>query len=381
MVELGPKGRSKMPLPSTSSTLPSVVLDHLSKAREACVAAVENYNKPGRAFRTRTYTILMVIAWTALFHAIFHRRGKKPWYVERDTGPPVEFKRIDGDPCHWDLATCVRRYYLSDNPPQRKNLEFMVRLRNKIEHRDHPELDPALYGECQAMLMNFEELLTSKFGKHYAISGQLGLALQFSILRPDAQKEAIHRLQSSSATDLIDFIRHFRGDLPREVVESSSFSLRVFLVPKLANRQNSADLAVEFVPFDPTRPEQMDQKKKVAALLKEKHVPVASSGLIKPGEVVARLGECLPFRVTMHTHTRAWKTYNVRPRTDSEKPHETASKYCLYDQLSKSYGYTQAWVKHLCEKLRDPQEYERVTGAEPVRRDQDGPEVAKPEIV
>ena len=33
----------------------------------------------------------------------------------------------------------------------------LVALRNKIEHRDHPELDPALYGECQATLMNFEE--------------------------------------------------------------------------------------------------------------------------------------------------------------------------------------------------------------------------------
>ena len=55
--------------------------DHLAKAKDACLAAVTNYNRPGTAFRTRTYTVLMVIAWTALFHAIFHRRGKKPWYV------------------------------------------------------------------------------------------------------------------------------------------------------------------------------------------------------------------------------------------------------------------------------------------------------------
>ena len=65
----------------------------------------------------------------------------------------------------WDLAECVRRYYLGNNPPQRANLEFMIRLRNKIEHRDHPELDPTLYGEYQAMLMNFEELLASEFGE------------------------------------------------------------------------------------------------------------------------------------------------------------------------------------------------------------------------
>lgn len=77
-------------------------------------------------------------------------------------------------------------------------------------------------------------------------------------------------------------------------------------------------------------------------------MPVASSGLMKPGEVVERLRECLPFRVTMHTHTRAWKDYKVRPGSGSTRPQETVSRYCLYDDLSKSYGYTEAWVEHLC---------------------------------
>ena len=378
--KVGIKRQPQMSAPRTSATLPQVVRDHLAKAREACVAAVENYNKPGRTFRTRTYAMLMVVAWTALFHAIFHRRGKKPWYVEDDTGSRIKYKKIDGDPWHWDLAECVRRYYLGNNPPQRANLEFMVRLRNKIEHRDHPELDPALYGECQAMLMNFEELLTSEFGEHHAVSGQLAVALQFSILRPDAQAEALRRLQSSSATDLLDFIRQLRGGLPREVVESSSFSLRVFLVPKLANREESADLAVEFVRYDPTRPEEIEGMRRVAALIKDRQVPVASSGLMKPSEVVGRLAECLPFRVTMHTHTRAWKTYTVRPGSDSERPEKTDSRYCLFDDLSKSYGYTEAWVDYLCEKLGDSREYERVTGAPPLPKDSDGSEEANPEL-
>lgn len=363
-----------MSLPGNSLTLPQVVADHLAKAREACVAAVENYNKPGRAFRTRTYAILMVVAWTALFHAIFHRRGEKPWYVESGAGSRIKYKKIDGEPSHWDLAECVRRYYLGDNPPQRANLEFMVRLRNKIEHRDHPELDPVLYGECQAMLMNFEEVLTHEFGEHHAVSGQLAVALQFSISRPNAQEESLRRLQSSNATDLLDFIRQFRGDLPREVMESSSFSLRVFLVPKLENREDSADIAVEFVRYDPACPEDMADLRKVVALIKDKHVPVASSGLMRPSEVVEKLEECLPFQVTMHTHTRAWKAYKVRPRTDSTRPQETDSQYCLYDVLSKSYGYTDAWVMYLCEKLSDSREYERVTGVKAVLKDSDRPE-------
>ena len=59
--------------------LPQPVKENLSKARDAALAAVEIYNKPAIDFRAGNYIVLMVIAWTALFHAIFYRRGTKPW--------------------------------------------------------------------------------------------------------------------------------------------------------------------------------------------------------------------------------------------------------------------------------------------------------------
>ena len=129
-----------MALQSSPPQLPQVVADHLAKAKDACLAAVTNCNKPGIAFRARTYTVLMIIAWTALFHAVFHRRGRKPWYVAEGTGPNVRYKSIDGEPKHWELTEALRRYYGGDNPPERKNLEFMVALRNRIEHRGHVAL-------------------------------------------------------------------------------------------------------------------------------------------------------------------------------------------------------------------------------------------------
>ena len=74
-----------------------------------------------------------------------------------------------------------------------KNLEFIICLRNKIEHRNFPELDPALYGECQSMLMNFEGLLVKEFGEKYALAETLSVSLQFSALRPEAQERAIKK--------------------------------------------------------------------------------------------------------------------------------------------------------------------------------------------
>jgi Domain of unknown function (DUF3644) len=56
----------------------------------------------------------------------------------------VRYVKIDGDPKHWELSECLKQHYGDKNPPERRNLEFLIGLRNKIEHRHLPELDPAL---------------------------------------------------------------------------------------------------------------------------------------------------------------------------------------------------------------------------------------------
>ena len=345
--------------------LPRLVQQHLEKARSSALAAVEIYNKPGISFRTRTFVILMVVAWTALFHAVYFRNKRRPWYVRSGSGRGIRYHYRDGDPVHWDLAMCVKSYWRGQQPPERKNLEFMIGLRNKIEHRDHPELDPALYGECQAMLVNFEDFLCREFGDEMALSDQLGVALQFSSLRPKQQQAALRKLQGQGVSDLLEYIRTFRVGLPAEILESSRYSLSVFLIPKIANRNSAADLAAEFVPYDSSKPEEMENLRRIAALVKDRHVPIASKGLLRPGLVVDRVNELLPFEITMNVHTDAWKHYAVRPSAGSQHREKTKSQYCIYDTLAETYGYTEAWVKFLSTKLRDPQEYHRVTKRHP----------------
>jgi len=319
--------------------------------------------------RTRTYNILMVIAWTSLFHAIFYKRKVKPWYA-RNIGRAKRYQWVNGAPKHWALAECLRQYFKDNNPPERKNLEFMNQLRNKIEHRNQPELDPALYGECQAMLMNFEELLTNEFGEEHALTDTLAVSLQFSALRQKEQELALRKLQSSATRDVLAFMQKFRASLPPEVIDSSKYSLKVFLLPKLANRESAADLAVEFVPYDPSKPDEMKKLRKVTAMIKEKRIPVVGEGLMKPGDVVQRLKSLLPYEVSMHTHTMAWKYFKVRPKSGDKHPERTQEKYCFYDQLAGVYGYTEAWVAFLKKRLSDAKTFRKVSGQEPIKKHQ-----------
>lgn len=344
---------------------PQRVRQYIQKAQDAAIGAVDNYNRPGRSFRTRTFALLMVVAWTSCFHAIFYARNVKPWYVKSGSGKGTRYDRADGEPKHWDLSECIKQYWGGDNPPERANIEFFLGLRNKIEHRHHPELDPALYGECQAMLMNFEDLLISEFGPETALLDQVGVALQFSALRPHQQEEALRRLQSTALSDVRDYIETFRAGLAPEILGSSQYSLRVFLIPKLENHPTAADLSVQFVPYDADNPEAMEDLRAITALIREKSVPVASKGLLKPSAVVARVQERLPFRFNQDTHTRCWRYYEVRPQADSERPENTKPEFCVYDEFAKGYGYKESWVKFLCRKLSDASEYKAVTGKAP----------------
>ena len=67
--------------------LPQSVKNNIEKCRAAAIAAVDVYNRPGPRFRTAHYIILIVLAWTALFHAMFYRKYIKPWYKKKGKEP------------------------------------------------------------------------------------------------------------------------------------------------------------------------------------------------------------------------------------------------------------------------------------------------------
>jgi|SRR6516162_990098 len=63
-------------------------------------------------------------------------------------------------------------------------------------------------------------------------------------------------------------------------------------------------------------------------------------------------------RFNVSVHSACWKKYGVRPSAGDPNPERTDYKYCVYDKMHNDYGYTQAWVDFLVEKLRDKNEFE-----------------------
>ena len=263
--------------------LPILTKSNLEKCQAAAIAAVDFYNRPGPRFRTAVYVVLIVMAWQAFFHAYFYRQNQKPWYKSRKSKykKGVRYEKIDGEPKHWDLAKCLLKYFRDRHSSERKNLEFLLGLRNKIEHRNLPELDTILFGECQAALMNLEDYLVREFGLQYGLEESLSLSLQISRAKPVEQKKAIHTL-AGGAKSVIDYIQQFRGGLTDDILNDYGYSYRVFLVPKIANRENVADAAVEFIHIDETDEEQRTYLDRLNVLIKERKILIANLDKMKP---------------------------------------------------------------------------------------------------
>lgn len=349
--------------------IPKKVKQLLIKSHDSALLAIENYNKPAIAFRSYSYIILMCIAWLAFFHAYFEKKGTKYFYRKKDS---KRYVYVDGEKKSWDLNRCVKEYFNEESNPARDNLKFFIGLRNQIEHSYLPALDLSICGECQALLLNYEKYLIREFGQQFSLSESLVIPLQMLSVNPNWKKGVIKELQSKEYEFVRNYIDTFRDSLNDEAYNSLEYSFKVFLIPKVGNREKSSDLSLEFIHYDPTNPEEQEKYKKVVALIKQKQVPVRNPGALKPSDVCNRINEFFEisgnqkFSASYH-HSKCWKHYKVRPEPSNQNPTETNLKYCHYDAAHKDYLYTDEWVEFLKSELSESSKVMNIFGVENIK--------------
>ncbi len=151
----------------------------LKNARESSTLAIGVYNNPSTVFRSRCFIVMMCIAWTSLFHAVFLKKKVKAFY--RDPKHKGRYLKVDGEKRAWDLKKCATEYFRNDPAsPILENLIFFIGIRNKIEHYYAPEVDTYIFGECQSYLINFDEIMVKEFGSNFALAESLIFSLQYS---------------------------------------------------------------------------------------------------------------------------------------------------------------------------------------------------------
>jgi len=234
--------------------LAPTVQESVVKAKEAALSAVQVYNNPTAMFRSANFIVLMIIAYTSLFHAIFKRDAVD----YREYKSPGQPRTVNGQVCLWDVLKSVAFYITNYGQKYRKgmcpamvaNLTAMAELRNMIEHRDMPIFDETVAAECQSMVMNFEALIVEEFGLYFALNASLSLPLLFSTVRSPKVVDAMRRLQSQEHRELEKFISDFRSTLPEETLGDMSYAFRVWLIQKPAKTAASSDMSIEVVKLE-----------------------------------------------------------------------------------------------------------------------------------
>ncbi|HBT75749.1 MAG TPA: DUF3644 domain-containing protein [Planctomycetaceae bacterium] len=284
----------------------SIKSELIEKSREAALSAVQIFNNPLIRFKSETFIVLMIIAWTYLLHAYY--RSKKIEHRHHEiVGKRKKFdKTTKGAYKRWGLEHCLS---IKESPVDKdaaNNLRFLIGIRHEIEHQMTMRIDAALSAKFQACCLNYNELIKTLFGDQYGIDHYLSFSLQFSSI----SEEQILSLPSPEEmpANIQSFIEGFDGDLSEAEFNSPKYAYRVIFTPKLVNHKGQADQVIEFIKED------SPLAKEINASLDKTYTVIKETEKKKylPKNVVEAMKAEGFFKFSIHNHTQLWQSLDAK---------------------------------------------------------------------
>lgn len=313
-------------------TVGSIRGELIRKSREAALTAIRVFNDPGVQFKSETFIVLMVIAWTYLLHAYYRSKKVEYRYFRRGPTRRIFDRTKHGAYKYWELERCLDTNSSPIDKDTANNLRFLIGLRNEIEHKMTRSLDAYLSGRYQACAVNYNDYLKKLFGKRHGIDSQLTYSIQFVSL--SEEQLAGVKPEGDIPQRLRGYIAEFDGSLSPDEYNSPRYSYRMLFTRKLVNRPGQADRVVEFI----------DPKSELAKEIHKEYwvKKEVERTKYRPTDVAASVQQAgfLGFR-TQPEHVRMWKG------EDAKKPEKGYGV-----AVQGTWYWYQSWVNRcieLCE--------------------------------
>lgn len=280
----------------------SIKKELLHKSKESMLTAVQVFNNPNIQFKSESFVVLAIVAWTYLLHAYYRDRKIEYRYftqVEKN-------RRFDttkhGAHKYWELERCLTDTTSPIDKTTMANLMFLIGLRHEIEHQMTTRIDDLLSARFQASCLNYNHYLKTLFPQQKGIENHLAFSLQFASLS-EKQVEQIGEYPDLPA-NISSFIESFDTDLAEDDFNDSRFSYRVLFVPKTANRKGQADKVIEFVSPD----------SEIAKGLSKEYWAIKDREKPKylPTKIVKEMKKAGYTRFKMHQHTKLWQSQDAK---------------------------------------------------------------------
>lgn len=334
-------------------------------SRDEAALAVRLYNDPAEVRSFESFIVHMHLAWLYLLQAEFTRDGRDYRHWRKDK--PYLLEKIDGEPKRWDLARSVRERWPNEKDPVRANIDFFIRLRNRVEHRyarEQQAMAAAVSGHAQALLLNYETELTVQCGAASSMATRLRFPLFVGSFTTEGE-QALRNLRKTLPASVRTFIANYDGGLDASVMDDPRYEFRLRVTQELAPKDPDA-LAIQFTRYDDMTDEQkatVEQLgKKGAVVIKERLRNVAGADELSPKQVVLAVRARIPYRFTTDDFQRAWKTLKVRPPSKDPHPERTDERYCTYYPRHRDYGYRPAYVEKLVRECSTVEKFTKLTG-------------------
>lgn len=279
----------------------SIAMRLVMQSQDAALTAVQVFNNPQIKFKSETFIVLMDIAWTYLLHADYRRKGVEYRYY-RLKGKRRSFERTgDRSFKYWDLSQCLASSKCPLDNETRKNLLFLIGLRNEITHHMSPVLDQFASARYQACCLNYNRYVKAFFGERYGIDSYLGYSLQFQSI---SREQLATPTEADLPPNLRSYIAQFDSDLTADELNSERFAYRMLFVPKLVGKPGQADEVIEFLSPDSEIAQSVNRD---YVSFKEVERPK-----FRPGQIVRMMHEEGYPRFHMHWHTGLWQSLDAK---------------------------------------------------------------------
>jgi len=280
----------------------SVKNELLLKSKESMLSSVQVFNNPNIQFKSESFIVLSVIAWTYLLHAYYRNNKVEYRYFDQGEKRKSFHTTKHGAHKYWELERCLNDDKSPVDSVTANNLKFLIGLRHEIEHQMTTKIDDLLSARFQACCLNYNNYLKKLFPKQDGIEKHLSFSLQFSSLSEKQVDQLVD--YEGLPQNISTYIQKFDQDLSENDFNDSRFSYRVLFVPKTANRKGQADKVIEFIPADSEIAKGMNKE---YVLVKEKEKMKYSVG-----DIWRKLQSEGFKKFGVSQHTKLWQKENAK---------------------------------------------------------------------
>lgn len=302
----------------------SVASELVKKAREAMLTAVQIFNNPQIEFKSELFIVTTTIAWTYLLHAYYRKHRIEYRRFQEGNNRRRFIRTKHGAVWHWSLKDCLDCKDCPLDHIVKKNLKFLIGIRNEIEHQMTSRIDDQLSAKFQAAALNFNAAIKKLFDPRYSLDTEQAFSIQFSAIIEETAKELL--VQQDLPQHIQSYIVQFENGLTQEEFDDPRFSYRVAFVRKTTNSKAAADKVVQFIPADSAAGAEANK-----VFLRE-----TEKVKYRPGTIVKLMKAEGFTKFNMTQHTDLWK------EKDAKNP-----KKQLGVQVEGSWYWYEPWVSEV----------------------------------